>query len=178
MNQPYQSRQHLQHFQEIDLEDEKIIYLEQSIRANPSQAAAWIELGRIYSQRQQWSIAVSILNRLLDLAPTNPVGHEVIGLCYLMDEHYQKASQHYQLAVELRPENAAYRNSLGSVYLKMDFHELAIQQLEIAAELSPQNAKVFHNLAIAYQQTDQNELAESTYIRYQKLTNEQINSEK
>ena len=95
-----------------------------------------------------------------------------------MDEHYQKASQHYQLAVELRPENAAYRNSLGSVYLKMDFHELAIQQLEIAAELSPQNAKVFHNLAIAYQQTDQNELAESTYIRYQKLTNEQINSEK
>ena len=38
--------------------------------------------------------------------------------------------------------------------------------------------KIFNNLAIAYQQTDQNELAESTYIRYQKLANKQINSEK
>ena len=95
-----------------------------------------------------------------------------------MDEHYQKASQHYQLAVELRPENATYRNSLGSVYLKMDCPKLAIQQLEIAAELEPQNEKIFNNLAIAYQQTDQNELAESTYIRYQKLANKQINSEK
>ena len=178
VNQRHQSRQHLQQFQEIDLEDEKIIYLEQSIRANPSQASAWLELGRIYSRRQQWSVAVSILNRLLDLAPTNPVSHEVIGLCYLMDEHYQKASQHYQLAVELRPENATYRNSLGSVYLKMDCPKLAIQQLEIAAELEPQNEKIFNNLAIAYQQTDQNELAESTYIRYQKLANKQINSEK
>ena len=178
-NEPFHKKAHFSlGNQEIDLEDEKIIYLEQSIRANPSQASAWLELGRIYSRRQQWSVAVSILNRLLDLAPTNPISHEVIGLCYLMDEHYQKASQHYQLAVELRPENATYRNSLGSVYLKMDCPKLAIQQLEIAAELEPQNEKIFNNLSIAYQQTDQNELAESTYIRYQKLANKQINSEK
>ena len=86
LGQTNESHQALQRFQEIDLEDEKIIYLEQSIRENPSQTEAWSQLGRIYAKRQQWLVASVLLKRLINLAPTNPVPHEVLCLVYIMAE--------------------------------------------------------------------------------------------
>ena len=170
LGQPDLARQTLQRFQEIDLEDERVVHLEQVVKQYPAQVDAWSQLGRIYTKRQQWEKAITALQQFVALVPTNPAAHEALGFVYFNTGDYRRAGRYYQQIVQLSPDNATYRNSLGSIYLMLEQYQEAIQQLKVATELAPENPGIYRNLATAYQQAGEEKLAEEASWQYQKLT--------
>jgi len=85
--------------------EDAIRTLDEVIRAEPRQAAAWIYLGIFYREQQDWDHAIPMLRTAVDLEPRNTAYR--FELAYTLDLAGQKteAAKQYQLILDQDPMN-------------------------------------------------------------------------
>jgi Flp pilus assembly protein TadD len=98
-----------------------------------------------------WKDSFTLWNAQIKSYPDTYVAQNNLGLYYQGRGLFEKAREHYEVAIRLDPANPDPHNNLGVAYKFLGHVNKAIAQYEIAKKLDPNNPKTFNNLGIAYE---------------------------
>lgn len=120
-----------------DLQDQ-IAALEKETRENPSNVAAWIELGNAYFDSDQYETSIKAYRKALDLKPDNPDVWTDMGVMQRKAGRPQDAVKAFDQAIAVNPKHEVSRLNKGIVL----FHDLqdaagALRAWEGLLEINP-----------------------------------------
>ncbi len=164
-----EGKEALQTFEKLSQEEVQIKILKRFLGANPIDAEAWHELGRLLMGRQEWADAAAAFEEYIALKPHDKRGYETLGYLYFQLKNREKAGEIYSELVQRHPDVATYRNSLGLVYAMMEKYPQAIEAFQTAIRLKPSEPSFHLNLAKAYKLVGKTAKAEAEYRLYQRL---------
>lgn len=96
---------------------EQIAALELEVAANPDSATAWIRLGNVYFDTDQYQKAIDAYTRSLELAPGNPDVLTDMGIMYRNIGRPEKAVEVFRQAAANDPGHEQSRFNTGIVLL-------------------------------------------------------------
>lgn len=148
--------------------DKAIKMFSQEIEKNPTNAEAYILLGRAHAQKRDWEksadwfkqareIADNIIKedeRLFVWGVFNAAGEQAV-----IREDYDRAISYFTEALEIEPDSAATYTYLGYVFAKIGDTTNAIINYTIAIEKSPSNVEIVMQLALYYMEIERYENA-------------------
>ena len=118
-------------------------YYRQVLILSPNNARLWDEWAILHLDvLRDDERGLELLDKSLEIDPEYDWTHMLLGNYYFnlarrskddpakQDEYYQKAIEHYEIAIELAPRNLNYRLSLASVYQMQQNNEKLIEVLE------------------------------------------------
>jgi cytochrome c-type biogenesis protein CcmH/NrfG len=116
----------------------QITSLEKETRQNPSNAAAWIELGNLFFDSDQFEKAIQAYRKALDLKPDNADVWTDMGVMYRKSGRSDEAIKSFDQAIAINPKHEISRLNKGIVLL----HDLqdsagAIRAWEGLLEINP-----------------------------------------
>ncbi|PID73825.1 MAG: hypothetical protein CSB33_01770 [Desulfobacterales bacterium] len=88
------------------------------------------DVGEVYMNESQFTLALKELLRAEALDPSDPALQNNLGLTYLAKEMPAKAAAHFKKALKYKPDYTAARNNLGFALLVMEKWKEAIGVLE------------------------------------------------
>ncbi len=120
-----------------DLQDQ-IAALEKETRQNPSNVAAWIELGNAYFDSDQYETSIQAYRKALDLKPDNADVWTDMGVMQRKAGRPQDAVKAFDQAIAVNPKHEVSRLNKGIVL----FHDLqdgagALRAWEGLLEINP-----------------------------------------
>jgi cytochrome c-type biogenesis protein CcmH/NrfG len=120
-----------------ELQDQ-IATLEKETGQNPSNVAAWIELGNAYFDTEQYKKSIQAYRKALELKPDNADVWTDMGVMYRKDGRPQEAIKAFDQAVAVNPKHEVSRLNKGIVL----FHDLqdtagALRAWEGLLEINP-----------------------------------------
>lgn len=128
----------------------------QKIRENyPNDWRPYWFLGIIANVMKDDSIAASNLERVTQLAPTNPDGWVYRASVYLERNDFQRAAQVLEQAKHFLPDEPRIHFLLGLSYHRLKKPEDAARMLERALQLNPKNVNTLSTLALVYDELKQ-----------------------
>ena len=122
---------------DADLSNE-IAALEREVAANPSDVAAWINLGNNYFDTAQHEKSIEAYGKALALAPNNANVWTDMGVMYRRSGNPQEAIKAFDKAVEVDPKHETSRFNKGIV-LMHDLNDIpgAIKAWEGLLQVNP-----------------------------------------
>ena len=132
------------------------------------------ELGLAYFQFGDYANALTAFRRVVDLDPTNPIGHQNIGAVYFQQGKYQESIPEFERAIALQTSKPGVFSDLGLAYLFLGRYDEGVRKLETAAEMSPNDETIIGNLADGYRWSKQPKKAKETYDRAISLANKEL----
>ncbi len=137
-----------------------------ALKIEPNNARFLNNLGYSYYLSNDFGNSIKYYNKGLKLTPNDRRMHNNIGLAYGRKGDYDKAKQHFLVAVG---ETGANLN-LGYVYSQQGKFDEAIKHYEVALKAQPQSLPALSNLAHLYERTGR--LRESAQLseQYKKLS--------
>ena len=136
-----------------------------ALTIEPVNARYLNNLGYSYYLSGNYGDAVKWFNKGLKITPNDRRMHNNIGLAYGRKSDYDKAKDHFVIAVG---EMGAHLN-LGYVYSQQGKFEEAIKHYEIALYAQPQSLPAMSNLAQLYERTGRLQEAALLNQQYKKL---------
>jgi len=120
-----------------ELQDQ-IVILEKETRQNPSNVAAWIELGNAYFDTEQYEKSIQAYRKALDLKPDNADVWTDMGVMQRKAGRPQEAVKAFDQAIAVNPKHEVSRLNKGIVLL----HDLqdaagAVRAWEGLLEINP-----------------------------------------
>jgi len=120
-----------------ELQDQ-IAALEKETAQNPSNVAAWVELGNAYFDSDQYKKSIQAYSKALELKPDNADVWTDMGVMYRKDGRPQEAIKAFDQAIAVNPKHEVSRLNKGIVL----FHDLqdtagAIRAWEGLLEINP-----------------------------------------
>lgn len=117
---------------------EQIVVLEKETSQNPSNVAAWVELGNAYFDTDQHKKSIQAYSKALELKPDNADVWTDMGVMYRKDGRPQDAIKAFDQAIAVNPKHEVSRLNKGIVL----FHDLqdtpgAIRAWEGLLEINP-----------------------------------------
>jgi tetratricopeptide (TPR) repeat protein len=112
--------------------DRSIQVLEQTVKANPSYAAAYNELGYAYSAIGNHDKAISTMKRYVELLPNEPNPHDSYAELNRLAGHYDEALKHYHEALRIMPSFTSSQLGLGDTYALMGDQKKAREEYDKA----------------------------------------------
>ena len=117
--------------------DAAIATLEQVLDAQPASDDAHRLLGRIYSERRDFSKAIEELREALKIRPDYPTNVRALGLAYFDQGKLNDAIAMFTRVTELQPDNASAFQNLGTAYHAAGQFDRALIAYERASSLAP-----------------------------------------
>ena len=145
-------------------EEEFVRAYQKAVNLNPSYLWNQMALGYAYLQQRKSALkALTEFQRVIAIAPDNPLGFEGVGSVYLMQGKWSEAIPQYQKALALAPDAATYSN-LGAAYFFLQRYDEAVKMYEKAVQINAnQNEELWGNLGDAYRWLGQAEKARGAY---------------
>lgn len=109
-----------------------------AIAIQPNFSLAQRELGMVFFQQKEYSLAAVHLEKALALGLDEARLHNYLGICYAQTNRLEKALREHQRAIALDPELAEAHLNLGFVYERMRKEPAAKAEYEQACRLSEQ----------------------------------------
>lgn len=129
--------------------------LRAAIALDPKYADAYSNLGAVLSAQQNYTDALSSIQRAIVLLPTNPLYHHALAANYESQGKYEAAVLAYRQAIALDPGFVRAYNNLGFTYLQMGALNEAQAILQTGLQLEPGRSSLHKNLGRVYlQQND------------------------
>ncbi len=145
---------------ELDLEKENN---QQAIAINAHLVEAHINLGNLYSQKQQWSLAVTSYSQAIQLNNNLPEIYQKLGEALLQLKRWDEAIIAYRTATELNPNFPWSYYKLGEALLQLKRWDEAIIAYSKLIELNPDLPWVYHKLGTAFIQLEKWQEAVNAY---------------
>ena len=117
-------------------------------------------LGLAYLEESRMDEAVSAFQKLIELAPNEPLGYANLGLVHLRLGQYQQAETHIRKALDLAPGNADIRLMLAELLDVTDRRDEALQELRQNLQKEPDHFKTLYALAEQARNNNDNNEAE------------------
>lgn len=116
--------------------------LQKAIELDPENAEAFYNLGKLYTSKKEYAMAIQSYDKAIDLAPSSPDAFFNLGFLYYGRKDYSKAEALFLKVTELQPAylDQAYFN-LAVVQNLQGKKEESIGNLERALEVNPKNDK-------------------------------------
>jgi superkiller protein 3 len=122
--------------------------LAEALEREPSNAMAHVNLGSLYLQGGQDSLAKAEFERALQTNPWLPEAHNNLGLVLSKANQADQAVEHFRLAADLNPQYLEAVFNLGLCERAMGRLEDALAAFRRAAELAPNNERVQYALGL------------------------------
>ncbi|MCG6908875.1 MAG: tetratricopeptide repeat protein [Deltaproteobacteria bacterium] len=122
------SRQHSQQNKPGD-RDGMLAALEKEVKRNPQNADAWVQLGHLYFDRDEYKKAIFAYEKSLELAPDNTNVLTDLGIMYRRSGNPRKAVELFDRVIAIDPQEQNARFNKGVVLL----HDLKDKAGAIAA---------------------------------------------
>ena len=118
--------------------EKQILALEKELAANPKKASAWIDLGNLYFDTNQFAKAVTAYTRSLELNPDNPSVLTDLGVMYRRLGKPNEAIAAFDKAVQIDPKHEQSRFNKGVVQIAdLKDRAAAIKTWEELLQINP-----------------------------------------
>jgi tetratricopeptide (TPR) repeat protein len=142
--------------------DEAIQKLQEIIKLDPTLAAAYNNLGRLYYQNGRLQEAIKPLQRAAQIDPKLEPPHALLGFVYFQLENFEEAHRELKEASRLNPADSTARLFLARSLVQLNDLEGALKLLTQLQHEDPKNAEVLFTLGNLY-----STLAETTFGKIQ-----------
>lgn len=105
---------------------------------DPSQTAAWLEIGELQTSLKNWRTAVTAYEKAYAIDPTEKVGWVNLGFSYGHLKEDRKAIDAYSRGIKNNPEVGLLYNNRGFTYLEQKQYEKALSDLQKAIQVEPE----------------------------------------
>jgi len=123
---------------------ERVQTLQERVKANPQDVAAWLELGLMHERLNDLATAEHTFEEALALNPESDRLHNNLGYSLLLQNKTEAAEPEFRKALELNPSSATARNNLGALLARRGDTQLALEQFQMMAD----PATAHNNLAV------------------------------
>ncbi|MDY9917253.1 hypothetical protein PSM36_1946 [Proteiniphilum saccharofermentans] len=142
-------------FNDVDMFDRAISFLEESMKINDSNSDAVVDLAYAYEMKGNLEKAIEYNNRLLDIDPYSYDGWVNIGKLYSMNDQHDKAVDAFDFALTINEDDVnVWKMKALSLYLN-DNLEAAITLFEECLQKSSDDESVYDSLLEAYSAMEQ-----------------------
>lgn len=124
--------------------------LEKSISLRRGNYKAYLNIGDIYSTKQDYDNAIINYKKALEINPKFSAAYWSIGLIDEKMGRMNEALKRYKNAVRFAPLDIKALYSLGTLCLNTGQYANAINTLERLISLSPDNPDAYYNLGLCY----------------------------
>ncbi len=136
--------------------DQALSLFQQILAENPTITAAYLGIGDIYIEKQDYQKAEPAYARAARLEPRNFDAQYGHGLALQMLGRFVDAIRAYHRALTIQPDNFNANLNIATTYLQMDEPESAVAFAEKAVEADPQDGPARVNLGAAYEKVGRN----------------------
>ena len=133
-------------------------WLRKYLAANPQNAAAQVQLGRLLAAEGKDKEAIAVLQSINSSAADPTASRELASL-YLDSKQYDAAAKILQDLVQKNPKDGELHCNLGSAFLHQHKYTEAESELIQGLNLNPRQDDAYWELAFAAQQNNHYELA-------------------
>jgi regulator of replication initiation timing len=120
------------------------------LKSEANNIFALSNLGVIRFRQEKLGEAETLLNKALDIDPTDAFSRSVLGIIYYKQGSYDEAISELTRSIALDGKAAEPHNYLGITYSQKGYQEAAEKELLKAVELSPNYGDAHFNLAVVY----------------------------
>lgn len=139
--------------------------LNEVVASDPLQFDAWNLLAVISLQQRDFTRAIDLLGRAIDIDPDVAMAHVNLGVAWMESGHPGKARQAFEQALALDPQEPGAAMGLGVALLALKHWEAAARYLGQALELDPANVEAHFNRGNAFNESLRHEEAIACYDR-------------
>jgi Flp pilus assembly protein TadD len=118
--------------------------LQERVKTNPQDLAAWLELGLMYERLNDVAAAEHTFQEALALYPESDRVRNNLGYSLLLQNKTEAAEGEFRKALELNPASATARNNLGALLARRGDTQRAFEQFQMTAD----PATAHNNLAV------------------------------
>lgn len=142
-------------FEDLKRPDLALPHFRLRTRSDPTDAAAWSNIGKIDFERERYQAAYISLKKAVELQPEHPY---YLGL--LADVEYKlgrltDAAEHSRKAAQILPTDYHIQILTGLTLAKTGKYDEALQHFHIAGRLAPERSQPFFNMGTVYDELNQ-----------------------
>jgi len=142
--------------------EKAIALFEQVLAQSPNNQQAWYQLGKIYTEKENISLALTALNKAISLEPTDAKAYSEKATLQTFINQFSDAKTAFNNADNNAANQALTLTGRGVLALKRGQTEQAKNYFLQAGTLAPQLARIQSYLAVSYYQLAQVDLAKKT----------------
>lgn len=109
-------------------------------------AKIWLDLGKLYCESEQYSEAIEVLCKCLEIKPYHPPTHYQLGMVFEKVQQFQQAILAYQKVIELDWQNLEAYIRLGKILAKLGEFDQAETVTRQAIAVNPNYFGSYINL--------------------------------
>ena len=132
-----------------ELYEEAIPLLERAVEEDPTLVGAWETLGWAYWQMDRHDDASALWQRLVTIAPDEPMGYNLLAQVATYEGDFEKAKELYNTSLRLNPDQYGIEVNLARVLLWGGEHRRAAEKLSRLLQEDPYRIDVEIDLAWA-----------------------------
>lgn len=129
------------------------------LRRTPHEPEALFMLGFIAAQERDFETTIDLLQRSIELDPSEAHYFNVLGVACKELGHFDEAKRHFQNAIRLAPSDDSIHNNLGCVHKEQGNFKEARLCFENALRLAPSDLDASNNLGVVLMALEQSRLA-------------------
>ena len=137
--------------------------LHKVLQLDPKRSDAYLSLGMIQMQTQQWADAEANIKKAAELSPKNPDTLLALGNFYQTRGRFPDAEQAFQQAIQIVPDDPNPRIALAALYLAENKRDQAESFLRDSKKYFAGNSVGYRLLGDFYWHTSQYDKAETEY---------------
>lgn len=122
-----------------------------------------------------WHDSLTLFQRVVEVEPTNAIGHRSLGAAYGNQGNFDQAVEHFRTAVNHSPDYALALADLGQALLKLNQPREAIPYLERSLKIRPEDPITLYQFALAHLQLGENAQAIAPLKKCLEIAPEQPN---
>lgn len=119
--------------------DDAVVNFQRAVDCSTDYVEAWIGLSQSYAQKGDMDSAESVLARAVLDVPGNPAIHCLYGRLCIDKKEFERAAEHYMMALSIDSLNFNAVFGIGYTYHKMGELEKAIGHYRRAKALNPED---------------------------------------
>lgn len=132
----------------------------------PKDEKTLLNLGFIYSQKQDYKHALLVYRKVMKLNPENPDVYYYIGLLYIdMNKSLDEILLFYKKAVEIKPNFVEAINQIGLIYYMQKEYSKAIKEFLNCIKYDAGFALAYKNIAMVYKNIEKYDFALEYYTK-------------
>lgn len=144
--------------------------LEILLENDPDYLVAYISLGFIYHQLEDWENSEKAYKMAFELAPSDArVLNNYAYMLAVANKNLDFALEMATKAIEMEPEVSAYQDTYGWVLYRLGRYEEAREAIELSIALYPNSAEVHANLGYVLEALGEKDKAREAFMRAYEL---------